>query len=144
MLDLATVIAAPSTAAMLADFGADCVKIEPPGGDSWRSGGAMFANDNRGKRSVCLDLTSAEGRGVLLQLVERADVVVTNMRPKALRKLGCDYESLRAANPKLIFAVLTAHGLRGPDVDKPGCEMLYCLDLTRLRDVSLTCKVNGR
>eukprot|EP01043_Picozoa_sp_COSAG02_P083392 COSAG02_NODE_21418_length_788_cov_1.759071_1_plen_141_part_10 len=97
VIDLSTVIAGPACAAMMADFGASVTKIEPPGGDSWRSAGAMFEQDNRGKRSVCLDLSSDDGHEIFLQLLKTTDVVVTNMRGPALKKLRCDYESLKCA-----------------------------------------------
>jgi crotonobetainyl-CoA:carnitine CoA-transferase CaiB-like acyl-CoA transferase len=123
IIDLSTVIAAPAAAAMMADFGATVTKVEAPGGDAWRSGGAMFSQDNRGKRSMCIDLASDEGYAVFLKMVAAADVLVTNMRGKALRKLRCDYETLRAVKPDLIFAMLTAHGLEGPDVELPGYDI---------------------
>ena len=87
VLDLSTVIAGPACAAMMADFGASVTKIEPPGGDSWRSGGAMFEQDNRGKRSVCLDLTSEEGYQVFLKMLEGADVVTFYALPELIERL---------------------------------------------------------
>ena len=126
VIDLSTVIAAPACASTMADFGATVTKIEPPGGDSWRSSGAagaMFQQDNRGKRSVCLDLTKPEGYEVFLKMLETTDVLITNMRGKALQKLNCDYETLSALKPCLIFAMLTTHGLEGPDVDLPGYDI---------------------
>lgn len=123
ILDLSTVIAGPACCAMLADFGAMVTKVEPPGGDSWRSGGAMFQQDNRGKRSVCLDLTADEGYHILLQMLADTDVLVTNMRGRALQKLRCDYETLQSVKPDLVFALLTAHGLEGPDTELPGYDI---------------------
>jgi crotonobetainyl-CoA:carnitine CoA-transferase CaiB-like acyl-CoA transferase len=136
VLDLSTVIAGPACAAMMADFGASVTKLEPPGGDSWRSGGAMFEQDNRGKRSVCLDLTSEEGYQVFLKMLEGADVVVTNMRTRALQKLRCDYESLRRIKPNIIVAMLTAHGLEGPDVELPGYDIGAFWARTGLQELS--------
>ena len=136
VVDLSTVIAGPACAAMMADFGASVTKIEPPGGDSWRSAGAMFEQDNRGKRSVCLDLSSDEGHEIFLKILESTDVVVTNMRGPALRKLRCDYESLKCAKPDIIVALLTAHGVEGPDVDLPGYDIGAFWARTGLQELS--------
>jgi crotonobetainyl-CoA:carnitine CoA-transferase CaiB-like acyl-CoA transferase len=136
VIDLSTVIAGPACAAMMADFGASVTKIEPPGGDSWRSGGAMFQQDNRGKRSVCLDLSSTDGYAIFLKMLESTDVVVTNMRGAALKKLRCDYESLKRAKPNIIVALLTAHGVEGPDVDLPGYDIGAFWARTGLQDLS--------
>jgi crotonobetainyl-CoA:carnitine CoA-transferase CaiB-like acyl-CoA transferase len=88
VVELATVIAAPACTALLADLGADVIKIERPGGDTWRSAQSMFEQDNRGKRSVCIDLTKLEGVQLFSKLVDGADVFVTNIRSAGLKKLG--------------------------------------------------------
>ena len=136
VIDLSTVIAGPACATMMADFGATVTKIEPPGGDAWRSGGAMFQQDNRGKRSVCLDLRTDDGYEIFLKMLATTDVVVTNMRGAALRKLRCDYESLKRTKPDIIVAMLTAHGLEGPDVDLPGYDIGAFWARTGLQELS--------
>ena len=123
VIEMATVIAAPSCAAILSDLGANVIKVERPGGDTWRSSKSMFENDNRGKRSVCIDITDEAGKEMLFKLLDQADVFVTNIRGQALTKLGCDYKTLSARYPRLIFGWLTAHGMEGPDVDLPGYDI---------------------
>lgn len=123
VVELATVIAAPSACAILADHGATIIKIERPGGDSFRSGRSMFQNDNRGKLSISLDLNLPKGMEILLKLIESADVFVTNLRQSALKKLKIDYEVLRKINSKLIYAMMTGYGLQGPDANSPGYDV---------------------
>lgn len=134
VIDFANFIAGPSAATILADFGADVVKVEPPGlGDGARR---TFRLENlpnsdrdyvwdllgRNKRSICLDLRRAEGREILLRLAEGADIVVTNMLPRQRAALDLDYERFRAANPRLIYALLSGHGDEGPEKDRPGFD----------------------
>jgi len=127
-------VAVPAAAGIMADWGADVVKIEPPAGDPMRAlfrlaAGSLvdrnppFDLDNRGKRSVVIDLTSTTGRDLAYRIVERADVFVTNMRPDALARMGFDHETLRARFPRLIYASLTGYGLRGPERNRPGYDM---------------------
>ncbi|MBM3814510.1 MAG: CoA transferase [Acidimicrobiia bacterium] len=135
VIDAATYIAAPSAAAILADFGADVIKIErPPHGDPFRylhqvSGmpdcdvAYQWIMDNRNKRSLALDLARGAGRGVLMRLVERADVFLTNYQPALIRKFGLGWEELRAVNARLIYASVTGYGETGADADKPGYDM---------------------
>jgi crotonobetainyl-CoA:carnitine CoA-transferase CaiB-like acyl-CoA transferase len=133
VVELATYIAAPGAAGMLADWGADVIKVESPAGDPSRffleqspTGSAhnpMFALDNRGKRGVVLDYRKPEGHEAFVRLLATADIFLTNVRPAALKRAGLDYESLKGANPRLIYAIVTGYGLTGPDADKPGFDV---------------------
>jgi crotonobetainyl-CoA:carnitine CoA-transferase CaiB-like acyl-CoA transferase len=122
IIDLTQMLAGPYATMMLADHGADVVKIEPPEGDMTRPVGPFRADDeqkvlggyfqsiNRNKKSVCLDLKSPEGRAALLKLVAGADAVVENFRVGVMERLGISYEVLREANPKLVYAALRGFG----------------------------------
>ena len=112
VVEIAVMVAAPSATAMMAALGADVIKVEPPTGDPWRGAWApaMFEHDNRGKRSVALDLTTAEAREVMERLLAEADVFVTNVRPGGLARIGLDPESVRARHPTLVYAVATGYG----------------------------------
>lgn len=135
VIDCATVIAAPAAAMMLADFGADVIKIEQPGeGDMLRmlSGISGFETgtdwfwelDGRNKRSIALDLKSDEGIAVLRKLVSDCDIFITN-QPYGLReKFGLTYEALRPLNPEMIYASLTAYGEKGKERDRKGFDQL--------------------
>lgn len=122
VIDLSTMMSGPWSADILGDQGADVIKIEVPGkGDHVRSlpnrhGGfsAMFVNVNRSKRSLTLDLKSAEGVGTLKRLVASADVVVQNFRPGVVERLGIAYDDLAAVNPQLIYISMSGLGDRGP------------------------------
>jgi crotonobetainyl-CoA:carnitine CoA-transferase CaiB-like acyl-CoA transferase len=122
VIDLTTVVLGPFATQVLGDMGADVIKVEPPGGDTTRQigpsrtagMGAYFANLNRNKRSVVLDLKRPAGRAAMLRLVDGADVLVHNMRLGAAERLGLDYPALAARNPRLIHACAT--GFR-PDSD---------------------------
>jgi crotonobetainyl-CoA:carnitine CoA-transferase CaiB-like acyl-CoA transferase len=121
VLDLSAVLSGPLATALLADQGADVIKVEPPAGDQSRRIGpskgdlsAMFITANRGKRSIVLDLKRKDHLAVVLQLARRADVLVENFRPGAMARLGLDADTLRAANPRLIYASITGFGPTGP------------------------------
>ncbi len=128
VLDLSTMIAAPLAATLLADYGADVVKVEMPGpGDHVRRFGAQKDGQglywkalSRGKRSVSLDLRRPEGRDLLLQWVEQFDVLVENFRPGTLERWGLGPDVLRAANPRLVVLRVTAYGQDGPYAEQPG------------------------
>ena len=130
ILDWTTMAAGPGATAMLSELGATVDKIEAPQGDPWRSVGVerkhgvscVFEFDNRGKRSVTLDLTTAAGQVAFKTLLRRADVLVTNVRPESARRLGLDYASLERSYPKLVYAHLTAWGRHGPMRDAPGYD----------------------
>eukprot|EP00928_Gymnodinium_smaydae_P048041 TRINITY_DN32091_c0_g1_i1.p1 TRINITY_DN32091_c0_g1~~TRINITY_DN32091_c0_g1_i1.p1 ORF type:complete len:390 (+),score=58.66 TRINITY_DN32091_c0_g1_i1:55-1224(+) len=133
VVELATVLAAPSATAALADYGADVIKVESPSGDMWRneakrlnpnaSHGPMFDNTNRGKKSVVMDLKKDEDVQLLHRLLETADVFVTNVTTQALVRLGLDYETIRERYPKLVYAHLTGWGRTGPGADRPGYDV---------------------
>jgi crotonobetainyl-CoA:carnitine CoA-transferase CaiB-like acyl-CoA transferase len=134
VVELGFWVAGPSAGAVLADWGAEVVKIEPPDGDPFRglylsaSGMEIPANppfelDNRGKRSIALNLRTAEGRRVADQLVDRADVFVTNVRPEILEGFGLDDARLRGRNPRLVYGRVTGYGERGPDRDRPAYDI---------------------
>lgn len=120
VIDLTSVVSGPVCAALLADQGADVVKIEPPDGDIMRRTGAdgqftaMFVACNRGKRSLALDLKRPEGQGVIRRLAAVSDVLVQNFRPGAMDRLGLGFEALHAINPRLIYASISGVGETGP------------------------------
>jgi formyl-CoA transferase len=128
VLELSTVITAPLTGLMLADLGAEVIKVEPPGGgDPFRNfrGGHYspnFVAYNRGKRSIRLDLRTKAGRTILLELVARADVLLENYRPGVMDKLGLGDDVLRAANARLIHCSITGFGASGPYSARPAYD----------------------
>lgn len=123
VIDLTHAYAGPFATFHLAAMGADVVKIEPPGGDEFRNWRELtFAQANAGKRSVVLDLKSAEGREVLDRLVRDADVLVENSRPGALQRLGITSEAMRTLNPRLIFCSISGYGQSGELRDRPAME----------------------
>ncbi len=133
VLDATAMIAGPLAAQILADYGADVIKIEPVGGDLMRKGGAaakspdmgaLYLQINRNKRSLVLDLKQAAARKALLHLCERADVFITNTRPAAMRRLRLAPEDLRKANPRLIYLSLMGYGESGPYAGKPAYDDL--------------------
>ncbi len=135
VLDLASYIAGPAATTILADFGADVIKIEPPGtGDVYRFFSSIPPNPvaatnyawqltNRNKRSIALDLKSGDARPVLARLVQWADVVVVNFPPRVRASLGVTYDDLAPLNPRLIYADITGYGSDGPDADTPGFDV---------------------
>jgi crotonobetainyl-CoA:carnitine CoA-transferase CaiB-like acyl-CoA transferase len=136
VLDLSTVVAGPMAALMLADQGAEVIKVEaPPVGDRGRFPGssrngmsATFHNFNRGKRSIVLDLKTPDGVALMHRLIGGADVLLHNFRPKVMGRLGLDYERLRGAYPQLIYASLSAFGETGPMADRPAYDhIVQCL-----------------
>jgi len=133
VIEYATYIAAPGAGGLMADWGADVIKIEPPGGDPIRrffdtigsdiAENPVFDLDNRGKRSIIIDTAQDEGRDLVRKLVADADVFITNVRPGGLTRAGLDYAALSAVNPRLIYANVTGYGLEGPDVDRAGFDV---------------------
>ena len=129
VVEFSQVIAAPFAGQFLAELGADVLKIEPPGGDSWRlqqsfapGESRSFQTLNRGKRDIILSLDKPEAQAIARSLVEDADVVLINYRPDVPAKMGIDYEALSAINPKLVYADLTAFGRKGPWAMRPGYD----------------------
>ena len=122
VLDLATFIAGSLAPTVLANFGADVVKVEPPEGDPWRTQGLGFIPWNRDKRGLVLDLKHPEGREAFYDLVRQADIVLDNYRVGVRERLGVDYDSLRAVNPRIITCSGTAYGPAGPLAREPGFD----------------------
>jgi len=131
VIDFTEYIAGPYCTMMLADMGADVVKIERPQGDAWRHTapvapyeGRGYLGVNRGKRSVALDLDRPEARAIVTKLIAGADVVVTNYRPGVARRLGLDYETLSVANARLVLCENSAFGGAGPYQGRAGYDIL--------------------
>lgn len=133
VVELGVWIAGPAAAGVLADWGADVIKIEPPAGDPARTfqrmlGGDMPTNpvfelDNRSKRSIVVDLTTDSGRALALELIDSADVFVTNVRSGALARAGLGAATLLERNPRLIYGHITGYGLEGPDADRAAYDI---------------------
>jgi len=134
VLDMTEAMAGPYCAMVLGDLGADVVKIERPGvGDMSRGWGPPFVNGesayflgvNRNKRSLTLNLKTPEGQRILHRLAEKADVFIVNQpRPESLRRLRCDYETLRGINPRLIYCSITGYGMHGPYAGRGGYDVV--------------------
>ncbi len=139
VIELARILAGPWAGQMLADLGADVIKIENPnGGDDTRSWGppfvmgkdgenlsaAYYHSTNRGKRSVALDFAEPEGAEKLKELIATADVLIENFKFGGLKKYGLDYESLKAANPRLVYCSITGFGQSGPYASRPGYDFI--------------------
>ncbi|OBG13379.1 CoA-transferase [Mycolicibacterium celeriflavum] len=133
VVELGVWVAGPAAGGILADWGADVVKIEPPAGDPGRMFGRMlgvdgesnppFEMDNRGKRSIVLELTSAAGAAAVRELLADADVFLTNVRPAALKRIGLDFAAVTAANPRLVYGLITGYGEIGPDADRAAYDV---------------------
>jgi crotonobetainyl-CoA:carnitine CoA-transferase CaiB-like acyl-CoA transferase len=132
VVEMATWVAGPGCAGVMADWGADVIKVESPDGDATRAfypdtaespGNPVFALENRGKKGVVLDIARPEGRRALIALLRQADVFITNVRPGSLQRMGLDYESLKAEAPRLIYAAVTGYGLQGPEANAPAFDI---------------------
>ncbi|HYR36856.1 MAG TPA: CoA transferase, partial [Burkholderiales bacterium] len=132
VLDLTTVVMGPYATQILADFGADVIKVEPPGGDVMRFAwpfrnpgmGHIFLNANRNKRSIVLDLKQQLAREACLALAKRSDVLVYNIRPQAMTRLKLGYAEVRAVNPKIIYVGCFGYSQRGPYAAKAAYDDL--------------------
>ncbi|MCV7435294.1 CaiB/BaiF CoA transferase family protein [Mycolicibacterium bacteremicum] len=130
VIDVTSVVMGPYCTQIMADMGADVIKIEPPEGDITRNVAVgpspgmngVFVNVNRGKRSVVLDLRSEEGAAALRALIATADVFIHSMRAKAIARLGFDYVSVAAINPNIIYTNCYGYSRRGPDADRPAYD----------------------
>src|SRR5215204_564202 len=130
VVDMTTVIMGPYSTQILADYGADVIKVEPPTGDVMRHGGAMrnpdmgaiFLQINRNKRSVVLDVKKEDGRAALLRLAANADLFVHNVRPAAMRRARLGEDDLRAVKPNLIYVSLVGYGQNGPYAPLPAYD----------------------
>ncbi len=127
-------VAAPAAAALLADWGADVIKVEPPDGDPFRAYFAwtvgqsthvvpQFELDNRGKRSIVLNLQTERGREIMGRLLAGADVFVTNLRPRVLQRFGLDYETVHPRLPRLVYCQISAYGPDGPERDRAAYDV---------------------
>ncbi len=134
VIEMGVWVAGPAATGLMADWGADVIKVEPPAGDPQRfvfgalgvadqKGVPPFEIDNRGKRSVVLDLRNDDDLQKMFALLEEADVFVSNVRPAGLARMGLDPESLTKRFPRLIYGQLTGYGATGPDVDKAGYDI---------------------
>jgi crotonobetainyl-CoA:carnitine CoA-transferase CaiB-like acyl-CoA transferase len=134
VVEMGVWVAGPAVTGIMADWGADVIKVEPPTGDPQRSvfgalgvadqqGVPPFEIDNRGKRSVVLDLREESGLDTMMNLLADADVFVTNVRPGGLARLGLDADTLTARFPRLIYGIITGYGLNGPEVDRAGYDI---------------------
>lgn len=132
VVDMSRILSGPYCTMILADMGADVIKIEPPQGDDTRAWGppfiesesSYFLSVNRNKRSLVLNLKKPEGKEILLDLVRTADIVVENFRPGTLDKLGIGYETLKAANERIILASISGFGQTGPYAKRPGYDII--------------------
>ena len=130
VLDLTSVLFGPYAAQMLGDWGADVIKVEPLTGDTWRYSGqfrnrgmsGQFMAVNRSKRSLALDLKHPDGKAALQRLIKKADVLLSNIRPAALARLGFGYEDCQQLNPRLIYAAATGFGQDGPWAARPAFD----------------------
>jgi crotonobetainyl-CoA:carnitine CoA-transferase CaiB-like acyl-CoA transferase len=131
VLDVTQVMAGPFCAMLLADLGADVVKVEPPSGDSTRQMPGAVGTDspsfnavNRGKRSIVLDLKTPAGRDALARLARTTDILIENYRPGVMDALGLGYEALSRVNPRLIYASISGYGQTGPARAKGGFDLI--------------------
>ena len=137
IVELARVLAGPWAGQVLADLGADVIKVESLAGDDTRQWGPPFVENgdgtrdaayfhacNRGKRSIAVDFTTSGGRDIVRRLASRADVLIENFRVRGLRKYRLDYQALQAINPRLIYCSVTGFGQTGPYADLPGYDFL--------------------
>ena len=132
VVDLTRALSGPFCSMVLADLGADIVKVEPfPGGDMSRTWGPFdrgvstyFLSCNRNKRSLCLDFRSPKGLEVVLSLIDGADIVLENFKPGTIDKMGLDYETLRKRNPRIILGSISAFGADGPLSNWPGFDQI--------------------
>jgi len=143
VLDLSRLLPGPYCSRILADFGAEVIKVEAPGGGDWvryapplvDGEGALFQALNRGKKSLTLNLKSGAGREILLRLVETADVLLESFRPGVMERLGVGCERLAQANPRLVYGSLSGYGPAGPYRERAGHDLNY-IGLTGLLDLS--------
>lgn len=134
VVEMSTFVAAPVTARLMADMGAEVIKVESPAGDGWRKTGVSFNPRftpeenpvfdiyNTGKKHVSLNLKTPEGKEVFHKLLSQADVFITNTRPSALKRLGFSYEDVKDLYPKLIYAIVLGYGEEGPESHKPAFD----------------------
>jgi len=125
VLDMSTQMPGPYCSMLMADLGADVIKVEAPAGDPLRAYPPMFDSVNRGKRSIALDLKTAEGRAILARLAARADLVLEGFRPGVAARLGVDYAGLAKIKPDIIYCAISGFGQDGPYRDRSGHDINY-------------------
>ncbi len=134
VVEMGVWVAGPSCAVMLCDWGADVIKIEPPTGDPFRGlfasalGAAIPVNppfeiDNRGKRSICLNMEQPDGLAIAQRLIHEADVFVSNMRPRVLENFGIGYEQVREKNPRVVYCQVTGQGADSPEANRAAYDI---------------------
>ncbi len=147
VLDLSRLLPGPYCSLILADFGAEVIRVEPPGGGDWTryvpplapdGQSVLFHAVNRGKKSLALNLKAEEGRAIFLRLVRTADVLLESFRPGVMERLGLGYDRLAEENPRLVYCALSGYGPQGPYRERAGHDLNYIglaglLDLTGLR-----------
>jgi len=155
VIDAASFLAGPCAATILADYGADVVKIEPLSGDRHRSIAAKHPADwswqltDRSKRGLAMDITKPEGYAVLTELIRQADVFLVNFSTGQMKKHNLEWETLKALNPRLIYAQISAYGLKGPDADRKAFDLTGwfartgILDMMHEKDVPPTVPAGG-
>ena len=132
VLDFSQIVAGPTCTLMLAEMGADVIKVEmSPAGDPARGGPVLksgrsgyFVQHNRGKKGICVDLKTPDGLAVIKDLIKQVDVLVENFAPGVIGRLGLDYETVKAINPKIVMCSISAFGQRGPLAHEPGFDYL--------------------
>lgn len=148
VIEIASYVAVPAAGALLADLGADVVKVEVPQGEIYRyalpqflgyqtdfAEAPQFHMDNRGKRSLTLDVQRPEARAALQRLIDRADIILTNMLPSRLERFGLDPATQRDRRPELIFALLNGYGTKGPEASSPAFDYIAYWARTGFMDV---------
>jgi alpha-methylacyl-CoA racemase len=152
IVDLTNLLPGPLATLMLAEAGAEVIKIERPGGDDmrgyapqWQGTGAAFSLLNRGKKTLTLDLKTEGGNAQLRALLESADILVEQFRPNIMEKLGFDYEAVRAINPRLIYCSISGYGQTGPRASEAGHDLNYIASTGLLgRPARAGCRYCGR
>ena len=150
VVDLSSFVAVPSCARLLAEYGAEVIKIEGFSGDPWRVTGTSITHTsaeenpiydvyNIGKKNICLNVKEKKGLACLMRMLDKTDVFLTNIRPRSLKKLGLDAENMTKRFPRLIYASLNGFGPNGPEADRPGFDNIaFWARSGFLRDMSLT------
>ena len=131
VVELGVWVAGPAAAGIMADWGADVVKIEPPAGDLTRFAtprrhglSSYFVQQNVGKRSICIDLAKPDGQALIRRLATEADIVTENFRPGVMASFNVGWEDLRAVNPKLVMLSISGFGQDGPYRNRPGYDFM--------------------
>ncbi len=144
VIDAASYVAGPAAATVMADYGANVIKLEPPKGDAYRGLAARYRTNynwlltSRHKRSLALDIRQTEGQELLHQMLKTADVLVVNFNVTQLEKYQLEYEKLKQINPRLILAQITGYGNRGPEADRRAFDVAAWWARTGIMDMMKT------